>query len=110
MVALLEEDRESQWIQVQSKKSCRIAQKKGNKVQASCKYHASPDFLTNVDTTSVDDSASYADVLMGKKKPSKLTCKRTLNLLHETGKKDTVITIRTIIIMTLVYPPLLLQT
>ena len=55
------------------------------------KMHASPDSLINLDTSSDDDSASYADVLLGKKKPTKLFCKRTLNLNHKKGKKDTVV-------------------
>ena len=94
MVAPQDKDRENDWIQVQSKKNRRLAKKKSSsqtKFKPSCKHHASPDSLINIDTSSDDDSASYADVLMGKKKPTKPVCKRTLNLSPKKRKDDTVV-------------------
>ena len=113
MVAPQEKDRKNDWIQVESKKNRRLAKKKSNsqvtKFKPSCKHHASPDSLINIDTCSNDDSASYTDVLLGKKKPTKQVCKRTLNLTPKKGKKDTIVT-RTKMKTTSVYPPLILQT
>ena len=92
MVAPPEEDRENPWIQVQSKKSRRIARKKQeqNTFLPTCKHHASPDSLINIDSMSDNDSASYADVLIGKVKPSKTTGKRSLNLTPKHVQENTV--------------------
>ena len=74
MVDPQEQDREHDWIQVQSKKNRRLAKKKSNSqvtnFKPSCKHHASPESLINLYTSSDDDSASYADVLLGKKIPT----------------------------------------
>ena len=94
MVAPPEEDRENPWIQVQSKKSRRIARKKQeqNTFPPTCKHHASPDSLINIDSMSDNDSASYADVLIGKVKPSKTTGRRSLNLKPKHIQENPVIT------------------
>ena len=95
MVALLEKDKGNEWIEVQSEKNRQLARKKSNsqvtKFKPSCKHHASPDSLTILDISSDDDSTSYADELLDKKKPTKPFCKRTLNLSPKKGKKDTVV-------------------
>ena len=113
MVAPQEKDRENDRIQVQSKKNHRLAQKKSNsqvtKFKPSCKHHASPDSLINLDTSSDNDSASFADVLLGKKKPTKPFHKRTLNLNPKKGKKDTAVPKKRMK-TTPVYPPLILLT